>query len=309
MKIAVILNSKIRKHQQVYEQLTSLETSNVATSLSILETESVGHGIELTKNAAFYFDCILAAGGDGTLNEVVNGIMQSGLPKEKRPILAHFPCGSANDYARSVLIKNDIEHLKDLIRKQHTHAVDIGLAEYVNEEGEAQSRYFINVLDCGIGAEVVKRVNNSKKSLGVDFTFLRAITSAYLTYQKSTIICKTDREEFTEKVLTQIFSKGKYFGSGICIAPDAKPDNGSFECITIGDISFTDYLINLRKLKKGQKITHSKLTFRKCTSASVTPQEYSCSIEADGEFLGFSPLKIEMKMHELRLLCDQFPEA
>jgi YegS/Rv2252/BmrU family lipid kinase len=280
----------------------------VATTLVILETEYIGHGIILAKEACSNSDCIVAVGGDGTVNEVVNGILSSELPKEKRPFLAHFPCGSANDYSRTVFISKNIDDLIDLLRKQHTHSVDVGLVHYTDEEGNQMSRHFINVLDCGIGAEVVKRVNTSNKFLGVNFAFLRAITSSFLTYQKSTIICKTDKEEFSEKVLTQVFAIGKYFGSGIFIAPDAKPDNGVFESITIGDISFTDYARYLRKLKKSQRISHPKLWYRKCVTAEVTPQEYSCSIEADGEFLGYAPIKIEMKMHELKLLCNQFPK-
>ncbi len=308
MRVTVILNSKVKRRNQVYENLLKLGSSNVATTLTILETEYIGHGILLANEACSNSDCIVAAGGDGTVNEVVNGILSSGLPKGERPFLAHFPCGSANDYARTVFITKNIEDLIDLLRKQHAHSVDVGLVHYTDEDGNQMSRHFINVLDCGIGAEVVKRVNTSNKILGVNFAFLRAITSAYLTYQKSSIICKTDKEEFSEKVLTQVFAIGKYFGSGIFIAPDAKPDNGIFESITIGDVSFTDYARYLRKLKKGQRISHPKLWYRKCVTAEVTPQEYSCSIEADGEFLGYAPIKIEMKMHEIKLLCNQFPK-
>jgi YegS/Rv2252/BmrU family lipid kinase len=308
MRVTVIFNSKVKKRNLVYENLLKLESSNVATKLTILETEYVGHGIELAKEASFHSDCIVAAGGDGTVNETVNGIMLSGLPKEQRPILAHFPCGSANDYSRTVQISKNIDDLINLIRKQHTHPIDIGEVHYSDEEGNNKSRYFVNILDCGIGAEVVKRVNSSTKILGVNFTFLRAITSAFFTYQKSTVICKTDGEEFSEKVLTQVFAIGKYFGSGIYIAPDAKPDNGYFQSVTIGDISFSEYARYLRKLKKSQRISHPKLWYRKCISAELTPQEYSCSVEMDGEFLGYAPIKVEMKMHELKLLCDQFPK-
>lgn len=308
MRVTVILNSKIKRRAQVYETLLKLGSSNVATTLTILETEYLGHGIILTKEACKNSDCIVAAGGDGTVNEVANGIMQAELPKDQRPILAHFPCGSANDYARTIQISNNIEDLIDLIRKQHIHPVDLGLVHYTDEDGNAASRYFTNILDCGIGAEVVKRVNSSSKFLGVNFTFLRAITSAFITYQKSTLICKTEKEEFTEKVLTQVFAIGKYFGSGIFIAPDAKPDDGQFEMITIGNISFTEYAKYLRKLKKGQRISHPKLWYRKCEKAEVIPFEYSCSVEMDGEYLGYAPIKVEMKMHELRLLCKQFPK-
>lgn len=308
MRVIVVLNSKIKRRNQVYESLLKLGISQVATTLSILETEYVGHGIELAKNASSNCDCLIAAGGDGTLNEVVNGILLANLDKEQRPILGHFPCGSANDYARCVNITNDIEHLIELLRKQHTHPIDIGKIEYTNENSEMASRYFVNILDCGIGAEVVNRINKSNKFLGVGFAFARAIISSFMTYQKSTITCKTDEEEFTEKILTQVFAIGKYFGNGICIAPKAKPDNGYFQAITVGDISLTDYGKNIRKLKKGQQVNHPKLHSRKCTHAEVIPHEYSCAAEVDGEFLGFAPLKIEMMMHEIKLLCDQFPK-
>jgi YegS/Rv2252/BmrU family lipid kinase len=308
MRVAVVLNSKIKKRKQVYEKLLLLGSTNVATTLSILETEHQGHGIELAKNAAHYHDCILAAGGDGTVNEVVNGIIQSGIPKEKRPILAHYPCGSANDFSRSVFLDDDIEKLIILMRKEVAHPIDIGHATYADEEGQNKERYFANILDCGIGAEVVKRINSSSKPLGVNLAFLQSITSAFLTYQKSTITCITERDSFKEKVLTQIFAIGKYFGNGICIAPDAKPDSGYFQAITVGDISFREYALNLRRLRKGQRVSHPKLTIRKCTEAEVLPHEYSCAVEADGEFLGFAPFQIKMKMHELRLLCEHFPK-
>ena len=308
MRVTVILNSKVKKRNLVYENLLKLESSNVATTVTILETEYVGHAIQLAKEASANADCIIAAGGDGTLNEVANGMMASTVSKENRPILGHFPCGSSNDYSRTVHITKNIDDLINLFRKQHTHAIDLGQVFYTDEEGNNLSRYFINVLDCGIGAEVVKRVNSSNKFLGVNFTFLRAITSSFFTYQKSTIICKTDQEEFSEKVLTQVFAIGKYFGSGIFIAPDAKPDNGTFEVVTIGNISFIDYARYLRKLKKGQRISHPQLWYRRCTSAELSPQEYSCSVEADGEFLGYAQIKLEIKMHELKLLYNPLPK-
>lgn len=308
MKITVILNSTIKKKKSVYEKLMLLESSHVAAKLTVLETDYCGHGIELAKNAAADSDCMVAAGGDGTLHEVVNGIMQSGLSKEKRPMLAIFPCGSANDYVKTVNISDDIHVLIDLVRKQHVHPIDLGWVQYLDAEGNPKERYFANMLDLGLGAEVVNRLNSSKKILGVNFTFFKSITGAFLTYQKSKITCKINREEFTEKVLSQIFAIGKYFGNGIYIAPDAKPDNGFFQSVTVGDISTFDYIQNIRKLKQNKRINHSKLNYRKCTFAEVNPVEYSIAAEADGEFIGYAPLKAEIKMHELKLLCDQFPK-
>lgn len=306
MRIAFIIKGNIRNKRGFYEDLSLVENTNLFEKVEVLESKHAGHAIELGKAAAEKeYDYIIAVGGDGTLHEVLNGYMlaTNEKPELKAPTFGSLPYGTANDFSRSANLTGGVTQLLEMLEMEQIRKIDIGKIDYTDVEGAMKTRYFINIADVGIGAHVVQKVNSSKKRLGSNLTFLKAITETFLTYEQSVLKVKTDQGfEWKGKTLTFVAANGRYFGSGLCIAPDAKLDNGRFSLVLMGDVSIKDYLFNLRKVKKGIKIEHPGVSYLSASTIEITPELYSCACEADGEFLGYAPLKIEAMYHHINFL-------
>ncbi len=301
MKITVVLKGTIRNKKKVLNDLSQLQKR--FNTLEVLETRQAGHAVTLAANAAENgADCIIAAGGDGTINEVLNGIMQGSTQRSELPILGYLLCGTANDFAKTVGIDGSIEQLIQLLETTQANPIDIGKVSYLSPQGEEDERYFINITDVGLGGHVVEKVNKSSKPLGANFTFIKAITESFITYEQSKVTCTTDSFEWEGKILTLAVANGKYFGSGLCIAPDAQVNDGKFSVVIIADIKMKDYLLNVGKIKKGKKVDHPKISYREATEVTITPHELSCAVDMDGEFLGYAPIHITMVPHAIQFL-------
>ena len=295
MKLVFIVKSTIRNKKKFYEDYEIFRQKNVVEFTEVWESEFFKHSILLAEKAAFQnFDFIISVGGDGTLNEVLNGVMTASDMAHDLPKIGMLPYGSANDFSKTTGLTNDIQLLIEAIEKDHATKTDIGKAEITNEEGEKITRYFINIFDAGIGADVVRKVNASDKPLGTRFTFIKAILGSLLSYTPTPLMCKTNKEVIEGRMLTFVIANGCFFGDGICIAPDAKINDGVFSLVRVGDISMRDYILNTRKLRKKLKIDHPKISYHKADTIEIFPKKYSCAIETDGEFAGYAPAKVTM---------------
>ncbi len=289
MRIAFIVKGNIKNKHGFYNDATIIKQTYLFESFDIFETTQKKQAIELAQKASLTHNYLIAVGGDGTLNEVLNGIMKT----DKRPILGHLQYGSANDFSRTAKL-TDAKQLVNLIGKQQQKLIDIGELINSNEDGKEQKKYFINIADAGIGGHVVEKVNKSKKRMGSNFTFLKAITGSFVTYEQSEVHCIADTFTFKGKVLSVAVANGKYFGSGICIAPDAKLNDGWFNVTIIGNINMLLYATKLNKLKKGKKIEHPEIHYYKAKEIEIKPIELSCALDMDGEFAGYAPVKIKI---------------
>lgn len=271
--------------------------------MEVWESEYFRHSISLAEKATLGgFDFVIAVGGDGTLNEVLNGIMIASDRVSEIPQLGMLTYGSANDFSKTVGINNDIGLLIEAIEKEHSTKIDIGKAELADEDGKTITRYFANIFDAGIGADVVRKVNESNKPLGTKFTFIKAILGSLLTYTPTPLVCKTDNEIIEDRILSFVIANGCFFGDGMCIAPDARINDGIFSVVCVADISMKDYILNTRKLRKKIKIDHPKVSYHKAKTIDIFPKQYSCTIEMDGEFAGYAPAKVSLLHHHIRFV-------
>ncbi|MFZ5551825.1 MAG: diacylglycerol/lipid kinase family protein [Bacteroidota bacterium] len=301
MKLVFIVKSTIRNKKKFWEDYELFQRKNVVEFTEVWESEYFRHSISLAEKATLEgYDYIIAVGGDGTLNEVLNGIMLASIKVRELPQLGMLPYGSANDFSKTIGITPDISLLVEAIEKDHSTLIDIGKIELTDEDGQPVTRYFINVFDAGIGADVVRKVNASNKPLGTRFTFIKAILGSLLTYTPTPLVCKTDHEIIEDRMLSFVIANGSFFGDGMCIAPDARVNDGSFSVVAVADISVKDYILNTRKLRKKMKIDHPKVSYHKAHIVEIFPKHYSCSIETDGEFAGYAPAKTSMMHHAIR---------
>jgi len=300
MKIAIILNGISLAKKNFYKSiLPALQQSFL---VEVFETRSQQDAVSLSSQAVDKnFDVIIAAGGDGTVHQVVNGMLEGREPHHSPPVLMILPLGTGNDFARSLNISTDSNQLISLLSRFHVKQVDVGTVTFTNTTGTSEARYFINVADVGMGPEVVKRVLNSKRLLGSWASYYLAILETFIRYKPVEVVATTATWSWHGKLRTLAIANGNFYGHGLCIAPDAQPDDGIFESFICGDASTLDFILQSNNLKLGKHIKHPKVFYNKTTSVSLQATAL-CSIEADGEWLGTLPATLAMAPHKIKLL-------
>src|SRR5688572_2235950 len=178
-----------------------------------------------------YVDIILAAGGDGTLNQVVNGVLRDREEATKLPLLGVIPIGSGNDFARGAGAKINVEQTVKTFATGTPRPIDVGIVEYSltpDRNSERGSAYFVNVADIGMGPEVVGRVLSSGRPFGSEVAYYKSILNTFMTYKPMVVSAVTPGWTWEGKLRTLAIANGKYYGHGLCIAPDAVMDDRMF---------------------------------------------------------------------------------
>jgi diacylglycerol kinase (ATP) len=302
--VVVVLNGiSLKKklfYQRLYPRLSKL------CNLEVVETRTENDAIALASHAADnHAHAVIAAGGDGTLHQVVNGILNGREGETKLPVIGLIPLGSGNDFARTVRIKADPGQLAELLTKFHPKKIDVGRIQFtpgVNANADVSSqRYFVNVADIGMGPVVVAGVANSGKQFGPEMAYYKSIISTFFKYKPMTVKVSTPEWVWEGKVRTLAVANGKYYGHGLCIAPDAKPDDRKFSVFICGNVSVFDFIRYSATLKRGKHVRIPEIQYRETTSIELT-SESQCLIEGDGENLGMLPVRIGLIEKQLDFL-------
>lgn len=240
------------------------------------------------------YEMIIAVGGDGTINEAVNGFFEKGKNLFPQAVLGILSAGSGGDFPKTLGWDRDLSRGARRLRGTRTRTVDVGRATFQNLQGDKETRYFLNVADFGSGGAVVEKVNRTSKVLGGSLSFLWGILSTLLRYKNKEIRFTIDRGEERSAILNNlIVANGKYYGGGLRSAPDAAIDDGLFQFVAIGDVTFPEIVWNLPRFRRGTHLAHPKIesyTGRRLSATSVEP----VFIEMDGELVGTLPGAFEV---------------
>lgn len=299
MKIAIILNSiSLQKKYFYYEVLPALRAVYDA---EIFETLSPNDAVLLASKAVEKkFDVILAAGGDGTVYQVINGILNQ---KDDYPTLPPFgiiPLGSGNDFARCLGITPQPAQLVSALGDFKPRRLDVGQITCHRSHGSYDTvmRYFINEADVGMGPEVVRKVMASARPFGSAVAYFMAILSTFATYKPLPVKATTPGWAWEGNIRTLAIANGKYYGNGLCIAPDARPDDGLFNTFICGAVSVFDFIRYSGDLKKGRHIRIPEISYNQANAMGLSSPD-PCIIETDGEILGYLPARIELLPHAI----------
>ena len=230
---------------------------------------------------------VLAIGGDGTVNEVVNGFLQGGGSAGVGLALA--PIGTGTDFAKTLDQTGDVRAVLERLRSNRRRPIDAGLVEYTDLRGKRASRYFVNIAEFGSGGAVVERVNRTTKILGGRMSFLLAILSTLPKYRNKRMRWRVADGPWTEGVVNNfVVANGRYFGGGLLPAPRAELDDGKFDIVVIGDIDFRTVRRHLKDLRLG---THLSLEFVTSTRGDrvETGGTQGALVDLDGELVGVDP--------------------
>jgi diacylglycerol kinase family enzyme len=175
--------------------------------------------------------------------------------------------------------------------------------EYAIEVGgkERASAYFVNVADVGMGPEVVRKVLSSGRPFGSEVAYYKSILNTFLTYKPMVVKASTNDWEWKGKLRTLAVANGKYYGHGLCVAPDAVIDDRLFSVFICGNVSIFDFIMQTGTLKKGKPIVMDEVLYKTAAAIDIT-SESPCPLEADGEILGWLPAKVTMSHRQLDFL-------
>ncbi len=177
---------------------------------------------------------IVAVGGDGTLNEVVNGFFHNGAPIPTTSRLAMLPLGTGGDFRRTLKIPLDPKAAVQILRTGIPRRLDAGCVTYKANDGSTAVRHFINIADAGLGGDVVHRVNNGGKRLG-SATFTLASLMSLLAWKNKPMNVVVDGVAHDLKAQQVVIANCQYFGGGMRMAPTASPTDGVFDVILVGN--------------------------------------------------------------------------
>ena len=257
-------------------------------------TKAKGHAILLTQNG-LKEGCrnIITVGGDGTLNEVMNGIFTDHSSYALETCLALIPVGTGNDWGRMFGIPTDHEKAVRIIAdgKQMVH--DVGIVTYFDGE-EKKKRYFINIAGLGFESVVVKRTNFQKDRghSGKAIYFYNLLMSL-LSYKNTRAEIIVDGNKTTADVFSVNVGNGRYCGGGMRQTPDALPDDGLLDVTVINGVSKFEIIRSLKMLYDGTILSHPKIDGYKCRNLKVTSDSL-LFVEADGESLGHTPAEFSI---------------
>jgi len=255
----------------------------------------LAHGAEL----------IVCVGGDGTLNEVVNGFMDEGGPVCNDALLGFVPAGTGCDFIKTVPIPAGIEESLDTIKEGYTKVIDIGRLQHHNDRGLSVIRYFHNIVSFGLGGEVDERVNKNRKTFGPFISFIWATVASVLLYGKKNITIQID-DSYDRKVIAWnvAVANGQYHGGGMLVAPDAVIDDGAFHITVIGDLSLSEVFRHFPKLYNGRikDIRDVSILTGKKISAS---SDERVLLDCDGEQTGLLPIAANIIPAALRMITKR----
>jgi diacylglycerol kinase (ATP) len=226
-------------------------------------------------------------GGDGTLNEVVNGLVHAGTGTE----VATIPLGTGMDFGRTYGIPSSFDDAVRVAVDGVPRTIDAGRVSYREWSGAEGERYVANVGSVGMSAAVAQRANGMSKALGGKATFFYALTRVFLEWKN------TRREGRMHDV---IVANGQWHGGAMWLAPNAKPDDGLFDVVLIGDITKRDFVTTAPKIYKGTYLAHPKVELMRSRAVSVDAPE-RLPIELDGEQVGTTPVRFEIVPAAIRV--------
>jgi len=260
-----------------------------------LFSERPGHLIELARQAVDAgATLVVAVGGDGTLNEVVNGIAGRDVD------LATIPLGTGMDFVRTYGIPTSYSEAVRVALHGEPRTIDAGRVRYRTWGGDEAERWFANVGSVGMSGAVAQRVNGMSKALGGKTTFFYALTRVFLEWRNSEVTVKLDDAERRGAMHDVIVANGVWHGGGMMLAPGARPDDGLFDVVLIGDVGKIDFLTTAPKLYKGKHVAHPKVEVVRSARVEVDAAEH-LPIEVEGEQVGTTPAVFEVVPGALRV--------
>jgi YegS/Rv2252/BmrU family lipid kinase len=277
-------------------------------AFAVAFTKAPGDGIAIAERAAKAGrKFIIACGGDGTVNEVVNGIMNSGEDVE----FGVLPSGTGGDFRRTLGMPQNHRQAAVALRDGVTKSIDLGRVTFRDHDGGDISRYFVNVSSAGLAAEVIRRVKSQKlfdwlpgATLRGKANFAASTLQEIVKLEGTTLRVRfDDGPEHQLRTIAFCIANARYFGGGMMIAPAAKLSDGLLDVVNISDLTTARIIMKAPALYRGTlaSLNEVKMTTAKRIEISAADDDTEIHIETDGELPGRLPAIYEVVPAALRV--------
>lgn len=285
---ALYVLQKLKEKYASSVNLTFTQNRNDATHIT---SKAINNGTQL----------IISVGGDGTINEVVNGFFINGKPINPACELGIINCGTGGGLAHALHIPKSLDQQIELIFQSQSVDLDVGHITYLDSSNNLCSRFFINECQLGIGSKVASLVDRKYKILGAQIAFgiVAAIQALLLKPQILEITFDNEPTE-NQNIIGFVVGNGSECGGGMKLTPDAKLNDGFLDVLLIREMNTVQRLRNFSKIYTGEHISSPYCSIRKCKKIAIN-SNIVASIEADGEILGKAPCKIEVLPAAIRV--------
>jgi YegS/Rv2252/BmrU family lipid kinase len=261
--------------------------------LQVFETTGPGDATRFASQIAqdHSTELLVIAGGDGTINEVVNGLMgDDHLPINPELKIGIMSAGRGCDFIRSLDVPNDYRAAMDLLVDPRTRPVDVGCGVFKDEFGREQRRYFMNIASAGLAGLVARRVLHAPRFLAPELTYFGAVATSFIGAKGQVVkVIVDDKVVFDGPAINVFVCNGSYSGAGMCWAPMAKLDDGVFEVVIGEPIPKYKLLTSGHKLYDGSFLTIPGVHHFSGKQVLIDTKD-DVFLEVDGEQPGVAPV-------------------
>lgn len=253
-------------------------------------TYGMKHAIDIAKNAVYEgYTCIVAVGGDGTINEVANGIAEA-KHKIKFGVVS---IGTGNDYIKAVGIPDNLSDAVDTVVKGRTRKVDIG---------QVENHYFVNGLGIGFDAKVAEDLYKVKRLKGYS-AYLYSVVKNFFFFRNPEVELDFKNELIKRKTMMVSIMIGNYLGGGFYLTPEAKVDDGLFDVLSLGDFKLLQRFMHLPKVPKGTHFILDQVELYQTDEITVSSED-DLKVHIDGEMADINSKKFKVKLlkHKIDLI-------
>jgi diacylglycerol kinase (ATP) len=264
----------------------------------LLYTEGPGHATALARAAIDDGKrLIVAVGGDGTVHEVVNGMIEDDRARDDRTVLGIVAAGTGCDFIRTFGIPHTAAHAVVHLDGPETFPIDVGKISFAGANGR-DMRYFANVAEAGLGAEVARRVPRLRRALGPT-VYLFAFWLALARHRPADATVDLVDRKYEGPVSNLVVANGQFYGAGMKIAPRAAPTDGLLD-IQIQHPTRAEAIALLPRVYRGDHVPHHDILEAKRVRVMIDGRP-PLPIEADGELLGHTPATFELLRNAIHL--------
>lgn len=236
---------------------------------------------------------VIVAGGDGTVNETVTGLLGADLGGYAQ--LGVLPLGTGGDFARSVGLPRRFDAALEVLSAGHAARVDAGRIHYVDHAGKKATAFFVNIASFGISGLTDELVNRASKRLGGTASFLIGTVKALARHQSERVVIRVDGEVVYEGPLVlATAANGLYFGGGMLVAPQARLDDGWLDVVAVPGMSKAGLLRKLPLIYSGKHLDDPAVGVFRGRLIEAHSTGGSVLLDVDGEALGALPARFEL---------------
>lgn len=280
--------------------------------VDVVETERPRHAVELAAEAARSDrELVIATGGDGSIHEVVNGLMAAKAEGHDKTTLGIIGRGTGSDLCKTLGLERRLDRFLSTIAARVKRNIDVGRFSYIDNSGNDASAYFVNILSVGMGGLVDKFVRDTTKYLSGPAAYFIASSRALVRSQVGHLKIRLEPESGPTREI-EVASRqiaicnGRYFGSGMQIAPMARVDDGLFEVVDLGAASRLKFAMSSSAMYSGAHMKSPDVQHWRCRKIEVVLQNQAANevflLDVDGEPLGRLPITVEVLRAALPVL-------